>query len=48
MEIASVELKIAVDVDLGLQLNFASRGHVRIEAGLHNILYVGMVSGISF
>lgn len=37
-----------LDLDLGLQLNFASRGHLRIEGGFHNMLYFGMVSGISF
>ena len=31
-----------LDVTLGLQLNFAERAHIRLEGGIHNMLFYGV------
>ena len=37
-----------IDVTLGLQLNFADRAHIRLEGGLHDMLFYGISGGGRF
>ena len=37
-----------VNGTLGVRFDFAQRANVRLEAGVHNLFYVGMASGIVF
>lgn len=37
-----------LDVTLGLQLNFADRAHIRLEGGIHDMLFYGVSGGGRF
>ncbi len=37
-----------IDFNLGLKFNFADRAHLRLEGGLHTLLYYGAAFGLSF
>ncbi len=34
-----------VDITLGMRLHIAERAHIRFDAGVHNLLYVGVAGG---
>ncbi len=37
-----------LDINAGMRFHFADRANLRIEAGLHNMLYVGAAAGVVF
>ena len=37
-----------LDLQASVKVNFGERAHVRLEGGLHNLLYVGGAVGASF
>ena len=37
-----------LDLQASVKVNFADRAHIRLEGGLHNLLYVGTAVGATF
>ncbi len=37
-----------VDINVGVRFNFSDRATLRLETGLHSLLYVGMATGVVF